>query len=94
MYTKGKYVVGEIPLVVGHNLGAVVVGEHFGHDTLRSVFLPDSIVSAGFFHIQDERVVVYDKSTSLGVSSRPQDAVLVARALGLHDHANEKPATE
>lgn len=91
MYNKGKYVVGEIPLVFGSNLGAVVVAETFGHDTLRRVFLPDSIVSAGFFHVEGSgRVVVYGDSVGLKVKSRPKDAVLVAKAIGTFDEDHYK----
>ena len=85
MYNKGKYVVGEIGLGNGSsNLGAIVISEAFAHGDLRKMFIPGSIVGAGFFDIDHEgRVRVYDRSAGLGVGSRPEDARHVARAVGL-----------
>lgn len=84
-YDKGKYLVGEIPLTVGSNLGAVVIGEHFGHAVLRSVFVPDTIVRGGFFFIdEDGKVVVYGESISMKVKSKDIDALLVAKAIGVY----------
>lgn len=85
MYTKGKYVVGEIQLMIGTNIGAVCIAESFGHDTLRSVFVQDSISSAGFFHVNNDLTVsVYGDSVGLGVKANPErDAKLIAKALAL-----------
>ncbi len=85
MFTKGKYVVGEIPVMFGSALGAVCVNEAFGHDTLAGVFLPDSILSAGFFHINDDLTVsCYGESVGLNVKSRPgTDEKLLAKTLAL-----------
>lgn len=73
MYTKGKYVVGEIPTVVGSNMGAVCINELFSHTDLRSVFVPGSITSAGFFHVRDDLTVCcYGKSIGLKVTADPE----------------------
>ena len=85
MYTKGKYVVGEIPLLFGSNLGAVCIGEGFGHQDLQRVFVRGTISSAGFFHVNhDLTVACYGESTTLGVKANPErDARLLERALAL-----------
>lgn len=85
MYTKGKYVVGEIALTAGSNLGAVCISEGFNHSDLRPVFVPNTIDSAGFFHVNNDLTVsVYGESVGLKVKSNQQrDAKLIARALAL-----------
>lgn len=85
MYTKGKYVVGEIQLLVGSNLGAVCISEGFGHDNLRNVFHRGEMSSAGFFHVNDDLTVTcYGESTSLRLRANPErDARLIERVLGL-----------
>lgn len=85
MFTQGKYVVGEIPLMMGSTLGAVCINEAFGHDALVRVFIPGSIVSAGFFHIREDLTVsCYGESVGLKVKSRPDiDARLLAKTLAL-----------
>lgn len=84
MITKGKYVVGEIPLVAGSNIGAILICEYFGHDVLRPCFT--EILSAGFFHLTEDgqQVVVYGESIGLKVKSEPErDARLIAKVLAL-----------
>jgi len=92
MFTKGKYVIGELPQIVGSNLGAVIVSEAFGHDVAARCFLPGTIRSAGFFHVTQDKdgegylclkVVTYGESVGLQVKSDPKDQRLVAQALGL-----------
>lgn len=85
MYTKGKYLVGELPIWGGSNLGAVVIAETFGHDNIAPVFVPNTIVSGGFFHINDDlSVACYGESRSMGVKVNPEiDSKLLAKALAL-----------
>ncbi len=85
MYTEGKYLVGEIPIWGGSSLGAVVISEVFGHDNIAPVFVPSTIVSGGFFHINDDMsVTCYGESCSMGVKANPEiDSKLLARALAL-----------
>ncbi len=85
MFTKGKYVVGEIPMIFGSTLGAVCINEAFGHDSIACVFLPDSIISAGFFHVNDDLTVsCYGESVDLKIKSRPYiDEKLLAKTLAL-----------
>jgi hypothetical protein len=81
-WTKGKYVVGEIPSEVGSVLAAVLIPEYVGHDRIRDVFLPGTIRSAGFFILDnDKKIQVYGRSVSLDVSSMPNDVVQINKIL-------------
>ena len=86
---RTKYVVGELPSGMGTTLGAVVFPEYVSHDHMARVFAPgeDNLVSAGFFYVQDGVVQPYGESTSLRLSSREIDAVLIAKAIGLHERS-------
>ena len=89
MYSKGKYIVGE--LHSGFGLGvltAVVFNEVASHDTFKNMF--DTIYGAGFFTLDPDGpggqidVFVHGESTSLQVKSRgAADVREIARALGL-----------
>ena len=84
MYSKGKYVVGE---VIGRYIpvmAAVCVNESITHSDLAPIFVPGSIRSAGFFHINEDLTVsVYGDSISLRVKSQENDAILVSKTLAL-----------
>lgn len=82
MYHKGKYVVGRISESYG-GVGAIISDEVVNHSTLGKLFVPGTIVGAGFFHISDEEVKVYGNSSSLKIASRPEDEQFVGRALAL-----------
>lgn len=83
VYTKSKYVVGEILTrdLLGSVFGAVVVSELVPHAALKPLFVEGSIVGAGFCHSDEASVYVYGESTGLGVKSRAEDVKHVARAL-------------
>lgn len=84
MYSKGKYVVGEIRTEFGTSMTAVCFNEVVPHSTFKPLF--EEILGAGFFGLSDQgeiHVHVYGKSVSLGVESRPQDELQIRRALGL-----------
>lgn len=83
MFTKAKYVVGEVPAIVGTFTVAICFSEAVGHDTVKPLF--KEIHSAGFFYINDDRTVVaYGESVSLKTKSRCElDAKLIAYALAL-----------
>jgi hypothetical protein len=83
MYSKAKYVVGEILTrdIMGSIFGAIVFSECSPHRAIVNMFAPGSIVGAGFFHADETAVYVYGESTGLGVKSRPEDIKHVARAI-------------
>jgi hypothetical protein len=83
MYTKSKYVVGEIQDSNGFMLlGAVVFSELLSHSDVARVFVPDTVRSAGFCHYEEHGVQVYGESVSLNVKSNPTtDEKLVGRAM-------------
>lgn len=83
MYHKGKYVVGRISESYA-GVGAIISDEVVNHSTLGKLFVPGTIVGAGFFHINEkEEVKVYGSSSSLKIASRPEDEQFVGRALAL-----------
>lgn len=88
MWDKAKYVVGTVinPHPFTNVRAAIVFPEHLGHTLVRNLFVAGSITGAGFFHLDlDGRVQVYDRSSTLGVDSKPEDAELVAKAIGVYD---------
>lgn len=86
---RTKYIVGELPSGMGATLGAIVFPEYVQHDHMSQVFEPGdgNLVSAGFFTVQDGQVHVYGESTSLVLASREVDAILIAKAIGLHERS-------
>jgi hypothetical protein len=82
MYTKAKYIVGDINGTYMSHTCAVVFSEAIGHDEVAKVFIPGTIVSAGFCHATEEKVWVYGESISLHIKSNPErDETLVGRAI-------------
>lgn len=81
---RTKYLVGELPTGVSTTLGAVVFPECLPHAQAAKVFYRCQPVSGGFFEVQDGQVQPYGESVGLGLRARPEDAVLIARAIGLH----------
>lgn len=81
MYSKAKYVVGVPRSGFFDGLCAVVFSEIMDHCAVSEVFVPGSIVSAGFCHAEADEVRVYGRSASLKLASRPEDAELVGRAI-------------
>ena len=82
MYSQGKYIVGEIKSNYGSIMTALCFNETVSHDTFHSLF--NEIRSAGFFWVnEDGQIVVTGKSVSLGVDSREEDILQIARALGM-----------
>lgn len=84
MPTKGKYVVGEMPLAVGTMLTAVCFHEAINHSDMKKLFVGEPL-GAGFFHIDQDKVWVYGESVSLNLKSRPEDSRHISRVLGLQD---------
>ena len=82
---RTKYIVGELPNASGSVLGAVVFPEYVQHVHMAQVFEPgdDNLVSAGFFQVVEGQVEAYGESVSLGLKSRHEDSVLIAKAIGL-----------
>jgi hypothetical protein len=82
MYTKAKYIVGEVRGTYLDHKCAVVFSEAIGHDEVAKVFIPGTITSAGFCHATEEKVWVYGESVSLRIKSNPErDEELVGRAI-------------
>lgn len=83
MYSKSKYIVGEVMGSFGTHLCAVVFPETVGHDDIgRRLFIDGTIRSAGFCHFSEDDVKVYGESVSLRVKSNPAvDTALVGRAM-------------
>ena len=81
MFSESKYVVGIPKGGFGDFLQAVVIPETMGHSDVHSVFVEGSITSAGFCSYGDDKVYVYGHSTGLGTASRPEDEILVGRAM-------------
>lgn len=82
MYGRFKYVVGEIITAHGTQLGAVIIPETVDHKSLRNLFKPGSIRSAGFGAFAAEDVGVWGESVGLGVKCNPElDKRLVGRAV-------------
>lgn len=82
---RTKYIVGELPSGYGSVLGAVVFPEYVEHAHMAQVFVPgeDNLVSAGFFDVVDGKVEPFGSSLGLKLDSRPIDAKLIAKAIGL-----------
>ncbi len=79
MWNKSKYVVG-IPRGSRFKQ-AVIIPETMNHRDLRPIFA--EILSAGFWHIANDKIVVYGESTSLGgVRCNPDtDPELIGQAI-------------
>jgi len=84
---ESKYVIGDIAATYGIQTNiAVVFPDTIGHDKIgRSVFVADSIKSAGFCYINDKgRVSVYGQSVSLGVTAHHGvDEKIIEKALAI-----------
>ena len=79
-----KYIIGD--LGSSHLTTALVFHEGIEHVTFKDVFVPGTIISAGFCSIQIVNGVVdvhaYSESKSLGVVSNPeQDEKIIKRAI-------------
>lgn len=77
---EGKYVIRAD--------GTVRVSDHHAIHAFMACGCPDRecqgrAVGAGFFGVDDGKVTVYGKSTTLGIESKPSDAEAVAKELGL-----------
>ena len=81
MFSKSKYVVGKVSSKYADILCAVVFTETLNHSDFTRFFIEGSITSAGFCHYTDDKVCVYGESTSLRLKSKPEDEILVGRAL-------------
>jgi hypothetical protein len=82
MYTRAKYLVGEIRSSHGQEQCAVVFSELITHSDVARVFVPGTVVSGGFCHYTDEGVKVYGESISARVKCNPAvDEELVGRAM-------------
>lgn len=77
MYSKSKYVVGEVSGI----MVAIVIPEVLSHSDLLPVFDQNTIRSAGFCFYLEADVQVYGDSFGLKVISRPDDAHFVGRAM-------------
>jgi len=61
--------------------GLVIFEEFMQHDQIRSRFLNDKAISAGFFTAEAEYAECHGKSVSLGLSSDESDTPHVKRIL-------------
>jgi hypothetical protein len=83
MFNKSKYVVGNVSSLTGSITVAIVFPEIIGHDDVARLFIPNTIVGAGFCHVQDDTVSVYGSSAKLQIDSRSADLMYVEQALSL-----------
>lgn len=83
---RTKYIVGEFPNGGLSVLAAITFPESIPHDVMAEACVGgrNGVVSAGFFTVFNGQVEPYGESTGLAVSSRPEDASLIARAIGAH----------
>lgn len=59
---------------------AVVFNPHMSHDTFKNL----SPISAGFFHVRENKVVLSSEmSWSLNKGPRPEDRDLIRQAMGI-----------
>ena len=74
---------------IGNGENPILFPESFSHrgmaDAHTGARAGHAAVSAGYVKITAEGVVCYDKSVSLALKPRPQDAKLIERALGMHE---------
>lgn len=77
MYSKSKYIVGNIDGMTC----AVVFPETIPHVAVARVFDKGTILGAGFCHYGEDGASAYGESIGLNVASRPEDAVLLSRAM-------------
>lgn len=82
---RTKYIVGELTVPAGSVLGAGAFPEYVEHVHMAKTFEPgeDNLISAGFFQVVDGQVHPYGESVGLGLASRPEDALSIAKAIGL-----------
>jgi len=52
------------------------------HDSIKDVFIPDSIRSAGFFLFTQEQIFISGCSTSLKKGVNREDCALIGRTIG------------
>ena len=88
MYSKGKYIVGEVKSSHGMTvLSAICFNEVVGHNDVARLF--DTIHGAGFFNVNinddgQRYSSAYGESVGIGIKSRgEQDSKQIDRALGL-----------
>lgn len=83
---RTKYIVGEFPNGALPVMAAITFPESIPHDVMAAACVDGraGVVSAGFFTVSNGQVEPYGESAGLGVSSRPQDVNLIAKAIGLH----------
>ena len=83
---RTKYIVGEIQSGSLPVLVAVVFPECVEHERAAQLCAegPTGILGAGFFRVVDGQVEPYGESIGLKVAARIEDAILIAKAIGLH----------
>ena len=82
---KTKYVTGEMRSGdFNSTLVAVVFPESIAHTHIAQSFLSGEVRSAGFFYVDDNKVIPYGESQGLGLRPVEGDENLIARAIGLH----------
>lgn len=81
--SSGKYVVGNI--CDGYFVGeaAVLFPDYIAHSTVANRLFEGPCIGGGFYSVNDGVVEVWGHSVSAKVASRPEDVVLVKRALGM-----------
>ena len=79
MYKFGKYVTGEIKTEGMTILGAIVIPEIIPHTSVKDCF--ESIMGAGFFIYDQEKVTTYAETCGLSVGCSIHDSLLVGRAI-------------
>lgn len=78
-----KYVVGDVQNGMMSIQCAICFPDVIGHADMQKCFVPDTIVGAGFFYIQDGTAVAYGKSVGLKIDSRPElDSACINYTLG------------
>jgi hypothetical protein len=82
VYTKSKYIVGEIQDDMGSVITAIVFSDVISHIFVSKLFVPGTIIGAGFCYYDIEGVTVYGESFGLNIESNPEDEIHVGRAMG------------
>ena len=67
------------------NLGDVVIGTLGMYHADLAKSANGDVIAAGHVDVRDGRVVVYGSSTGYNMQARPEDAIKIARVLGIRN---------
>jgi hypothetical protein len=89
---KTKYIVVDVPAGLSTHRIAITFAETLGHDDMARALRAqrEDVHSAGFFNVVESeghalRVQTYGESVSLNLKPDERDAVLIAKAIGIHE---------